>query len=228
MRLEPFGLPLRSSGARIAPFARDRPPAAGSSSSSRRNAGARNGRCGVSRVPQSAERRRLRCSAERPRRSPPPRALPVSHACAKARASRARPPSARPDPQTTAFPGTNRRRSARARLDCVREREGVDELELVVEVVLEPEHDLNAAADDSSSCRSRRSSDETSACSFPQPHSARNRARVRAVRAAGRPAPALRGGRPATGARRRRARLPQRLRRALAVGDVEQGQARRL
>ena len=75
--------------------------------------------------------------------------------------------------------GTCRRRSARASRRRVRERERVDELELVVEVVLEPEHDWAPALSASRNCSSRRSSDDRISRRLPQPHSDKNEARSR-------------------------------------------------
>ena len=60
------------------------------------------------------------------------------------------------------------------------EREHVQQLQLVVQIVLEPQHDVGTPPRSAStSCRSLRSSDERIARRLPQPHSERNAARKR-------------------------------------------------
>src|SRR5439155_2587977 len=58
-------------------------------------------------------------------------------------------------------------------------RKDVEELELVVEVVLEPEDHLEISAERLEQLPVARSNEESSACCRPQPQSARKRARVR-------------------------------------------------
>ena len=145
-RREACGRRRRPPGVRIVPSARARPPAraaprATAAARGRETAAARSHASPTRPVPSAP------APGERPRRSPPPGAAAGCRLAARGpeRLELARRQLAQTGEGRLAGEGADDDQLGRGLLG-VGEREHVEELELVVEVVLEPEHDLHAVA----------------------------------------------------------------------------------